>query len=218
MKQELIVTGASIEEALKNGAEQLGVMPEELNYEVLEEPKKGFLGIGRVAAKLKVSYTVDPAHTALDFVRTLVADMGFDANVSMSDGEDGEKIISIDGNDAGALIGYHGETMDALQYLANLAANKKADENDKRAFTKVVIDVENYRTKRAETLKALARRMAAKVLKYRKKVMLEPMSANERRIIHSEVQSIKGVTTYSIGQDNNRKVVIALEGDVPQSK
>ena len=211
MKQELIVTGNTVEEALKNGAEQLGVLPEELEHEVLVEPKKGILGIGKVQAKIKVTYDVDPAQTALEFLRTLIADMGFEADVIMTDGEDGEKKIDISGKDAGALIGYHGETMDALQYLANLAANKKEDDDDKRAYTKIVLDVENYRAKRAETLRALARRMAAKVLKYGRKVTLEPMTANERRIIHSEVQGIKGVTTYSIGQDSNRKVVISLE-------
>ena len=214
MKQELIVTGNSVEEALNNGAEQLGVMPGELEYEVLVEPKKGILGFGKVQAKLKITYTHDPADLALDFVRLLIADMHFDATAEMSDGQDGEKIINISGSDAGALIGHHGETMDALQYLANLAANKKSDEDDKRDYTKIVIDVENYRAKRADTLKALARRMAAKVLKYKRKVTLEPMTPYERRIIHSEVQGIKGVTTYSIGADSNRKVVIALEEDV----
>lgn len=216
LKQELIVTGNTVEDALRNGAEQLGVMPEELKYEVLVEPKKGILGIGRVQAKLKVVYQKEPADIALDFVRTVIADMHFDAAADMTDGEDGEKIITITGDDAGALIGFHGETMDALQYLTNLAANKKTDENDKRDYTKIVIDIENYREKRAETLKGLARRMANKVLKYRRKVTLEPMSAYERRIIHSEVQGIRGVTTYSIGADNNRKVVVCLEEDAPQ--
>ena len=213
MKQELIVCGNTVEEALKNGAEQLGVMPEELEYEVLVEPKKGILGIGKVQAKLKVVYTHDPADLALDFIRLLIADMHFDADAEMKDGPDGEKIISIKGEDAGALIGHHGETMDALQYLANLAANKKSDENDKRDYTKIVVDVENYREKRADTLKSFARRMASKVLKYKRKVSLEPMSAYERRIIHSEVQGIKGVTTYSVGADNNRRVIICLEGE-----
>lgn len=211
MKQELIVTGASVEEALKNGAEQLGVMPEELEYEVLVEPKKGILGIGKVAAKLKVIYTAQPANLALDFINKLLADMELKAEATAEETADNEMLIRISGEDAGTLIGYHGETMDALQYLASLAANKKDDEDDKRNYKKIVIDIENYREKRAETLKALARRMAGRVLKYRRNVTLEPMSAYERRIIHSEVQGIEGVTTYSVGADNDRKVVIALE-------
>lgn len=211
MKQELIVTGASIEEALKNGAEQLGVMPEELQYEVLVEPKKGILGIGKVQAKLKVCYVADPADLALDFIRTLLANMNAEALVEMEKTEGNERLIKISGKDAGSLIGYHGETLDALQYLANLAANKKSDESDDRNYTRILVDIENYRAKRAETLRALARRMAARVLKYKRNVTLEPMSAYERRIIHSEIQSIEGVTTYSVGADNNRKVVIQLE-------
>ncbi len=211
MKQELIVTGATIEEALQNGALQIGVKPEELEYEVLVEPKKGILGIGKVAAKLKVSYTADPAELAMDFIRTLLSNMEADAQVEMEMGEGNERLIKISGKDAGSLIGYHGETLDALQYLANLAANKKSDETDERNYTRILLDIENYREKRAETLKALARRMAHRVLKYKRNVTLEPMSSYERRIIHSEIQGIEGVTTYSVGADNNRKVVIQLE-------
>jgi spoIIIJ-associated protein len=211
MKQELIVVGASIEEALQNGAEQLGVLPEELQYEILVEPKKGILGIGKVPAKLKVCYVADPADLALDFIRTLLANMKAEAVVEMEKTESDERLIKISGKDAGSLIGYHGETLDALQYLANLAANKKSDENDERNYTRILVDIENYRAKRAETLRALARRMAQRVLKYKRSVTLEPMSAYERRIIHSEIQGIEGVTTYSVGADNNRKVVIQLE-------
>ena len=211
MKQELIVVGASIEEALQNGAEQLGVLPEELQYEILVEPKKGILGIGKVLAKLKVCYVADPADLALDFIRTLLANMKAEAVVEMEKTESDERLIKISGKDAGSLIGYHGETLDALQYLANLAANKKSDENDERNYTRILVDIENYRAKRAETLRALARRMAQRVLKYKRSVTLEPMSAYERRIIHSEIQGIEGVTTYSVGADNNRKVVIQLE-------
>ena len=211
MKQELIVVGASIEEALQNGAGQLGVLPEDLQYEVLVEPKKGILGIGKVQAKLKVCYVADPADLALDFIRTLLSNMNAEAIVEMEKTASDERLIKISGKDAGSLIGYHGETLDALQYLANLAANKKSDENDDRNYTRILVDIENYREKRAETLKALARRMAQRVLKYKRNVTLEPMSAYERRIIHSEIQGIEGVTTYSVGADNNRKVVIQLE-------
>ncbi len=211
MTQELILTGTTVEEALTKAAEQLGVMQSELEYEVLVEPKRGILGFGKVAAQVKVIYTADAGKLALDFVRTLISNMGADVTATMEKGEENECIIRISGEDAGMLIGYHGETMDALQYLANLAANKKTDENDKRNYRRIIIDIENYREKRAETLKALARRMAGRVLKSGRNVTLEPMSAYERRIIHSEVQSIEGVTTYSVGIDNNRKVVIALE-------
>ena len=97
-----------------------------------------------------------------------------------------------------------------MQYLANLAANKKVD-GKKGDYVKITVDVEGYRAKREETLRELARRKAASVLKYKKSVMLEPMNPYERRIIHSEIQNIEGVSTNSIGSENNRKIVIFLD-------
>ena len=108
------------------------------------------------------------------------------------------------------LIGHHGEALDSLQYLANLASAKKTADGA-RDRRRVTIDVEGYRAKREETLRALARRKAQQVLKYKKSVMLEPMNPYERRIIHSEVQKIDGVATNSIGSENNRKVVMYLD-------
>ena len=110
------------------------------------------------------------------------------------------------------LIGHHGETLDQLQYLVNLAANKKENDDDDRDYTKIMVDIEGYRTRREDALRALARRMSARVLKYRRNITLEPMSAYERRIIHSEVQTIDGVSTNSIGAERNRRVMIYLEG------
>jgi hypothetical protein len=112
------------------------------------------------------------------------------------------------------LIGHHGDTLDALQYLANLASARK-NINSERDKSRVTIDIEGYRAKREETLRALARRMAAKAIRNNRSVMLEPMSAYERRIIHSEIQGIEGVSTNSIGSDNNRKIVIFLTDKKP---
>lgn len=211
MKNEIIVQAKTVEAAIEKAAMELGVEADRVKVEVLQEPKKGFFGIGEVQAKVKVTYTADPGDLALQFITSLVENMGMDAKITMTEGEDNEKCIRVDGEDAGDLIGYHGETLDALQYLANLAANKKSDESDERSYTKIHLDVENYREKRADTLRALARRMAGKVVKYRRSVTLEPMTPNERRIIHSEIQKIEGVTTHSIGTDNERRVVISLE-------
>ena len=138
--------------------------------------------------------------------------MNIEADIEMSDGENGEKRITVNGEGASVLIGHHGETLDSLQYLANLAANKKVN-GKKEEYVRVAVDVEGYRAKREETLRALARKMAAKVLKYKKSVMLEPMNPYERRIIHSEIQEIEGVSTNSIGSENNRKIVIFLDSD-----
>ena len=150
-----------------------------------------------------------------DFVKTVIADIGLSAEAELYSCEDGTRRITIVGDDASALIGHHGDTLDALQYLANLASARK-NANGERDKSRVTIDIEGYRKKREETLRALARRMAAKALRNRRSVMLEPMSAYERRIIHSEIQSIEGVSTNSIGSDNNRKIVIFLTDKKPK--
>ncbi len=211
MKKEIEISAKTLELALAKAAEELGAPSvEALEYTVVEKDKKGFLGLGARDAKIVASYTKGGVEIAVDFIKTLLDDMNVEASITLVDVDNADKQINIDGKDAGMLIGHHGETMDSLQYLANLAANQKK-EGEKREFVKLVIDIEGYRAKREETLRALARRMADKVIKYKKSVMLEPMNPYERRIIHSEVQNIKGVSTNSIGSENNRKVVIFLE-------
>lgn len=211
MRKEVTVSAKTVEEALAKAVEELGAPgTEAIEYTVVTEPKKGFLGIGAVPATITAVYQKKGAEVARDFLKDLVREMGIEATVVLSDGEDDNKIIRVNGDNAGVLIGHHGETLDALQYLANLAANKKTPD-EKREYCRITVDVENYRFKREETLRALARRMADKVLRYRKSVMLEPMNPYERRIIHSEVQNIPGVSTNSIGSENNRKVVMYLD-------
>ena len=210
MKKEVVVSAKTVAEAAALAAEQLGVPADAIEYEVLEEPKKGLFGIG--AAPAKISATLRGGENdALEFIKKLLSDMQIDAKVEMTDGESSDtKVITIEGEGASVLIGHHGETLDSLQYLANLSANKRVN-GVKREFVKITVDVEGYRAKREETLRALARKMAQKVLKYKKSVMLEPMNPYERRIIHSEVQNIAGVATNSIGSENNRKVVMYLD-------
>ncbi len=152
---------------------------------------------------------------SFDFVSTLIANIGLSAEASLYSCDDGTRRIIIKGDDASTLIGHHGDTLDALQYLANLASARK-NINGERDKSRVTIDIEGYRAKREETLRALARRMAAKALRNKRSVMLEPMSAYERRIIHSEIQGIEGVSTNSIGSDNNRKIVIFLTDKRPK--
>lgn len=213
VKKEIIVTARTVDEAVEKAVAELGAPDREaIEYTVLEEPKKGFLGLGATPARISALYLQKGADAALELIRTLVRGMGLDATVTMTDGEDDNKLIKVDGDSAGVLIGHHGDTLDSLQYLANLAANKKTT-GEKREYCRVTVDVENYRAKREETLRALARRMADKVLRYKKSVMLEPMNPYERRIIHSEIQNIKGVATNSIGSENNRKVVLYLDTD-----
>ncbi|MBQ8816987.1 MAG: protein jag [Clostridia bacterium] len=211
MKKEVITTAKTIEEAVALAVQELGAPDaDKIEYTVLEEPKKGLFGIGATNAKISASYTVGGELNALEFIKTVLKDMNITADVEMTDGENGEKRITVSGESAAILIGHHGDTLDSLQYLANLAANKRVD-GKKEPYVKITVDVEGYRAKREETLRALARRMAAKVQKYKKSVMLEPMNPYERRIIHSEIQNIEGVSTNSIGSENNRKIVIFLE-------
>jgi spoIIIJ-associated protein len=213
VKKEVIVSAKSIEEAIEKAVEELGASSaDKIEYTVIEEAKKGFLGIGATEAKISATVKMGREADALDFIEKLVADMNLDATVEMTEGEGGEFKIAITGESAAILIGHHGETLDSLQYLANLAANKRVN-GKKEEYIKMTVDVEGYRAKREETLRALARRMAAKVLKYKKSVMLEPMNPYERRIIHSEIQNIEGVSTNSIGSENNRKIVVFLDGD-----
>lgn len=146
---------------------------------------------------------------SFDFIRNLVADLEINATVALFHCEDNTRRIVVTGEDASALIGHHGDTLDALQYLANLASAKK-NKNGERNRRRVTLDIDGYRAKREEALRALARRMAAKALRNNRSVMLEPMTPYERRIIHSEIQNIDGVSTNSIGADNNRKIVIYL--------
>ena len=211
MKKEITISAKTVEEAVNLAVAELGApSAEKIEYTVIEEPKKGFLGIGACDAKISASYTVGGEERAYAFIEKLLSDMNITADLAMTDGDNGEKRIAITGESAAILIGHHGDTLDSLQYLANLAANKRVD-GKKEDYVKITVDVEGYRAKREETLRALARRMAAKVQKYKKSVMLEPMNPYERRIIHSEIQNIEGVSTNSIGSENNRKIVIFLE-------
>jgi spoIIIJ-associated protein len=206
MKQELIKIAKTTDEAVKLAADELGVSAADVEVEVLEEAKKGFLGMGAAPAKVKVTYIFKPLEAARSFVETLIKDMELDATVTIHEDGAGEALITISGEGAGTLIGHHGDTLDSLQYLVNLAANKK--ETDERKYTRISIDIENYREKREETLKKLARHMAEKAKRTGRNVVLEPMNAYERHVIHATLQEMDRITTYSVGTEPNRRVVI----------
>ncbi len=176
------------------------------NRQNTQKPRKTYENVDPATVK-------DSERMAYEFITNLVANMGLaDVAIAMHPGDNDDMVITVDGEAAGVLIGHHGETLDALQYLANLAANKK-EEGEKREYARITVDVEAYRAKREDALRALARKKANQVLKYKKSIMLEPMNPYERRIIHSEIQHMDGVTTNSIGTDNNRRIVIFLEGE-----
>lgn len=205
MQKEVIQNAKTIELAVELGAGELGVAVEKVTYEVLQEPRKGILGIGASDAIVKVVYDPTPADKAEEFIKTLLANMGIEAAVSVETDEEG-CTVKVGGESLGLLIGRHGDVLDSLQYLATLAANKGLKD-----YYRVSVDIEGYREKRRASLVQLAQRMAEKALKYDRSFALEPMSAYERRIIHSEVQNIKGVSTYSVGTDAERKVIVCPE-------
>lgn len=223
---EIIVTAKTVEAAIALGAEKLGRDVSSVTHVVLEEPKKGLFGIGATDAKVKVCAQDNAEELTLNFLNTLIRNMGVDAEAKIVDVSESipegktlvEKNISVEitarsegeGRGLGILIGHHGDVLDSIQYLANLAASKFPKEEKGNQYIKVSIDAENYRAKREEKLKELARRMANKALTYRRNMTLEPMAAYERRIIHSEIQDIRGVHTYSIGTESDRRVVVAF--------
>ena len=210
MKREITVSAKTEAEAIEKAVKELRApSADAIEYVVLEQAKKGLFGIGACDAKIEATYKIKGVYAALDMIENVVKDMGLDAKVCLAKREGDEALITVDGEGAGVLIGHHGDTLDSLQYLANLSANRKI-EGEKREYVKVTVDIEGYRAKREETLRTLARRMAEKVLRNKRSVMLEPMNPYERRIIHSEIQGIEGVATNSIGSENNRKIVIYL--------
>ena len=210
MKKEITVSAKTEAEAIEKAVAELGApSADAIEYVVLEQAKKGLFGIGATNAKIQATYNIKGVYAALDMIENVVKDMGLEAKVCLAKHEGDEALITVDGEGAGVLIGHHGDTLDSLQYLANLSANRKI-EGEKREYVKVTVDIEGYRAKREETLRTLARRMAEKVLRNKRSVMLEPMNPYERRIIHSEIQNIEGVATNSIGSENNRKIVIYL--------
>lgn len=152
--------------------------------------------------------------TAANYLRMIICGMGIEAcdiKLEKIEGSD-EFIYTISCGDAdGALIGRRGETLDAIQYLTRLTENKGLDEEKHR---KISVNIGDYREKRNGNLRSLAQRQARQVLKYGRNVALEPMSPYERRIIHTTIQGIDGVTSHSVGSDSNRKVIISLEEGV----
>ncbi|MCL6589734.1 MAG: protein jag [Firmicutes bacterium] len=194
----------SKEEAIAEALRELGVGPEQARVEVVEETNKGLLGfLSGKAVKVRVSVKEDLGQSAGLFLREMLVNMGVLAQVEIFKRKD-NTVLNINGKDLGILIGKHGQTLDAIQYLVNLSVNKNQDEKER-----IIIDVEGYRRRREETLRKLALKIADKVKREKRKQVLEPMSPHERRIIHSTLQECKEVFTYSEGEDPYRHVIIS---------
>lgn len=199
-------SGKTINEAILMAVAQLGVQRDNLDIEILEEPVKGLFGlIGAKDARIRASIKKTTGDRAKDFMTELLYHMEVDAIVDVV--ETGDSIdMDLRGEGMGLLIGYRGETLDALQYLTSLVVNKEGEE-----YKRINLDTENYRQKREETLRRLAKRLGYKVSKTKRKITLEPMNPFERRIIHSTLQNDNYVRTYSEGEEPYRRVVIACK-------
>jgi spoIIIJ-associated protein len=236
---KILVTGKSIEEARKNAAAQLGADVDEIMYEVLENATSGFFGIITKPCKIAAWIEGDeeeiveapkPVETkkeekpkkkeraiaqdktegeklAKEFLSTTLSQMGIEAELEFTQTEDALEIV-VSGENMGRVIGKRGETLDALQYLTSLVVNK-----DKEEYIRINLDSENYRAKRTLALEKLADKVADKVIRNKRNLTLEPMNAFERRVIHSRLQGNEKLTTYSIGEEPSRRIVVSLAKD-----
>lgn len=203
MSRSIIKEAKTVDEAIRLALEELGTDRDHVEIEIINEGNKGILGfIGNKNAVVKVSTVLSLDDIIKDFLNPIFNKMEIEAEISINYTE--EQIqVDLSGEHTGILIGRRGETLDALQYLLSLVVNRYAEN-----YTRVVLDVSDYRSKREETLQRLANRVAEKVIRTRRSMTLEPMNPYERRIIHATLQNHKYVDTQSIGEEPNRKVVI----------
>ncbi|ACA60721.1 RNA-binding cell elongation regulator Jag/EloR [Candidatus Desulforudis audaxviator] len=197
-------SGRSVEEAAEEALKQLGVPRDRVEIEVLEEPSRGFLGLlGSRPARVRVVLKETVSDRARDFLEQVVAAMGVQADIVVEE-TDEEISVGLEGKHLGILIGRRGETLNALQYLLNLSANK-----DQAERKKIILDVEGYRKKREDTLVKLATKLAEKAKRRGRSVVLEPMNSQERRIIHTTLRGRDDIYTFSEGEEPFRKIIIA---------
>ena len=194
------VSAKTVNDAITEACQKLGVTSDKLDYEVVEEGSSGFLGIGAKAAVIKASVKKSSVEeVARVFLNDVFQAMNMEVVIAIKD-------IELSGNEMGVLIGKRGQTLDSLQYLVSLVVNKESEE-----YIHVKVDTENYRQRRKETLENLAKNIAYKVKRTKRSVSLEPMNPYERRIIHSALQNDKYVTTHSEGEEPFRRVVVTLK-------
>jgi len=202
---EYEASGRTVEEAVEIALEELGIKKENADIDIKEEPTQGILGIlGNKTARVLVKPIKTPEEFMQSYLQEMLNYMEVEGNVTVT--EDSEKIkAEIYGKNAGILIGRRGRVLSDLQYLISVVMRRQYFKLRKM----IVIDVENYRDKREKTLSQLARNVAQKVSKENIEQSLEPMNPQERRIIHLALKDFRGVTTYSSGEEPNRKVVVA---------
>lgn len=211
MLKEAIKEAATIEEAKAAAARELGVPEEKAQFEILQAPQKKTLGLfGGCPARVRAYLEVTPASRAAEYLNEVLRGLGVEApSIEVKEEENG-CVLMLSGDDLGFIIGRRGETLDALQYLTGLVANRVDN-----AYYRVTLDIGNYREKREQSLAGLARKIAGQAAHTGHKTSLEPMNPYERRIIHTAVQEVKGATSWSVGSEPNRHVVIGPSDDNP---
>ncbi len=196
----------TVEEAIDLALAELGIELEDADVEILDEGSKGVLGLfGTKVSKVRVTANVSDEKTVRTFLDQLIETIGIEADIKIKETRD-EIDVKIYGENVGALIGKHGDTLYSMSYLLSLMVNK-----NKEIYKRVTVDVEDYRKQREEKLVEMAERAAARVSKYKRPVSLAPMPACERRVIHAALQSNPNVESVSRGEDPYRCVVVKVK-------
>lgn len=211
MLKEAIKEATTLEEAKRAAAAELGLEEDQLQFEILQMPQKKTLGLfGGCPAKVRAYIEITPASTAAAYLDSILKGMGVSGTTIAIKEEENACTLSLEGEDLGFIIGRRGDTLDALQYLTGLVANRVDN-----AYYRVTIDIGNYREKREQALIGLAKKVAGQAARTGRRTSLEPMNPYERRIIHTAVQEVEGVTSWSVGSEPNRHVVIGPSDDNP---
>ncbi|WP_077298703.1 RNA-binding cell elongation regulator Jag/EloR [Virgibacillus pantothenticus] len=201
--REITASGQTVDEAVQAALEQLKTTRDHVEVNVIDEGKKGLFGVfGTKRAYVKVRIVENQIEKTEKYLKQIMKQMNVSATV-LTTVVDNHVTYEVTGDDIAVLIGKRGQTLNALQYLLHLAMNKSGTE-----FYTVTLDAEGYRSRRKETLEALAKKMADKAVRLNRKVALEPMPAFERKIIHNVLQENEAITTYSDGHEPHRHIVI----------
>jgi spoIIIJ-associated protein len=202
--KEVTATAQTVEEAVDLALAQLNVSKERAEIIVVDEGKKGFLGIfGARPAVVKAKLRYNPIEEAEKFLKSVIEKMGIQADIQKIENDKNVEFI-LSGERIALLIGKHGQTLNSLQLLAQLVANRHSEH-----YIHITVDAENYRARRKETLTQLAQKLADKAIKTGKEVKLEPLPAYERKIIHAALAEREGIKTYSVGTEPHRYIVIS---------
>jgi spoIIIJ-associated protein len=199
---EVTVAGKTVEEAIRLAQKQLETTEDRLTIDIIKEAKKGFLGFGAKEAVIKATVIKDPVEEATRFLEEVTKNMGVPVTITTTEKQP-FIYFQLSSEKIALLIGKRGATLNALQFLTNLVANRYT-----KQYIRVVLDAENYREKRKESLGQLAVKLANNAVRYKKKVYLDPMPSLERKVIHTVLQKRKDIETTSEGIEPNRRVVI----------